>query len=284
MYNISTSTEVSNESRESIELLLNAINDQIAQFRLSHEDSEQEDGEVEVSESGEGDRYLSKPSTEQLKIMNLSRPKGSREYTADDISVFTVVASHNLMSRSRGAWDIDSLKVMADQYGSLRRPFQVNHEWFDVGANQAFCFEARLMKASTAPDEILNAVDFSEVNKSIVKEDGFIWVEVDVAIARNHMIEQAIFYQSIKDCSTGGLRKPLTGCPICTRSRGEFVDGFDDEECPHIMPVPYIEWYVDLDNPEVRKLLAPYYIRAGLHSIVELSAVVMGDLPGAKIA
>ena len=225
---------------------------------------------------------ISAPNDEQLQVINSKLP---RPVEPGELTVVTWVASHNLLSHSMEVWDLDSLQAMAKGFPQgLGCPLQRDHDWYTVEMNEGFIFDSRLTRSSAAPDEIVNAEPgFSEHNLKIIGRDGYVSLELDTAIPTESPFLKAIMHGKISQCSTGGMRTDALYCPLCSESQGKPVDFFKDDSCPHIPPLPYMSWWYDFDDPEIRKLLAPYYIRGGFTTAIELSAVVKGDLPGAQL-
>lgn len=243
-----------------------------------------------ITQAMEGEEPLVIP--QELKPMMLTdRHKeiitGKRPtVNVDNLMVVTWVASHNLMSHSMGVWDLESLMVMAQKFpAGIGRPLQCDHEWYEQDSIQGFIFDSRLTMSSVAPDEVLAGdPDFVDINEEIVASDGYYALELDTAIPMDSEFCEMVMGGRVGDCSTGGLRDNVFYCPICSKSQGRNVDFFKDADiCPHIPPLPYMSWFYDFDDPEIQKILAPYYIRGGFRVAIELSAVVTGDLPGAQI-
>lgn len=91
-------------------------------------------------------------------------------------------------------------------------------------------------------------------------------------------------YGRLDDVSTGVLAEPDGYiCPICTERYGRDIrfnevdsDGYG--LCPHDIPTPTMLMLADMgwiDEPN----FAPFYYRSGVKHGVELSAVVVPDLP-----
>jgi hypothetical protein len=222
------------------------------------------------------------PSSRHREIISSKRPI----VNLDQMMVVTWVASHNLMSHSMGVWDLESLYAMAERFpAGMGKPLQCDHEWYEMDAVKGFIFDSRLIRSNQAPDEVISGQpDFVDINNEIVSEQGYYSLELDTAIPIDSEFGRAVASGLAGDCSTGGLRDSVFYCPICTKSQGKPIDFFEDADiCPHIPPLPYMSWFYDFSDPEIKKILAPYYIRGGFKVAIELSAVVTGDLPGAQI-
>jgi hypothetical protein len=211
------------------------------------------------------------PSTEQLARINEFRPVGADELTADQLVLIPFIASHNLLSYSNGVWDAESLAAMVSDFPG--EPLEVDHEWEEVGAIQAFICEAQIVRSVDAPYSILGAVPNSEINQAIVRRDGFIAVVLVAAISAEAAIVDAIKYRRVHDVSTGGITSGQYWCPDCNLD-------FNDELCPHLIPFN-VSGYVWEQCKKQGYNFARYYIRKGFSTAIELSCVVKGNLPGA---
>jgi hypothetical protein len=210
------------------------------------------------------------PSAEQLAKMQSHAPKGIT-YTADQFVSVPMVASHNLMSFSNGVWDLASLEAMARLFPG--KPAQLNHNWDDIQDCTGLLYDAFLVRSMDAPTNILNASDFFDVNRQIVAKDGFIALIVMAAFPVESAVVDAIAQSRARGVSTGGLTTGEYGCPLCDLS-------FEDANCPHVPPHPMLLYYYG-DDPDMN--FAPYYIRMGFHTAIEVSLVVSGNLPGAEV-
>lgn len=215
------------------------------------------------------------PTAEELAQINELRPVGTPEYTAESLIVFPVIASHNLLHRDGKVWDSTALASMAATYpGTAYIP---DHEWDDVEDTMAFVFASYLIE--TSGDRVPSAVmgenpAIAEINQQILAKNNFLAVICQVAIAADHPAITDIIYKRQANVSTGGLmngREVI--CPVC---------GENWYECPHPL-----SWYMDKEEKLWAKengvLMADYLIWSGFHTSVELSAVTIGNLPGASI-
>jgi hypothetical protein len=249
---------------------------------LVQQEMHQEDKRLIVSNDLQGNSQVMAPSQKHKEIIASKRPS----VKADEMMVVTWVASHNLMSHSMGVWDLASLYEMAKKFpAGIGRPLQCDHEWYEMSTVKGFIFDSRLLRSNQAPDTVIEGEpEFVEINQEIVASEGYYSLELDTAIPVNSEFGMAVASGLIGDCSTGGLRENVFYCPICSKSQGRMVDFFKDADiCPHIPPLPMMSWFYDFNDPEIQKILAPYYIRGGFKVAIELSAVVKGDLPGAEI-
>jgi len=210
------------------------------------------------------------PNADQLAKVQAHAPKGIN-YTADRFVSVPIMASHNLMSYSNGVWDTDSLEAMARQFPG--KPAQLNHNWDDVQDSIGLIYDAFLLRSMDAPTHILNAADFFDINRQIVAKDGFIGLIIMAAFPVESAAVDAIAQSRARGISTGGLTSGEYGCPLCELS-------FEDANCPHIPPHPMLLHLYGSD-PDMN--FAPYYVRQGFHTGIEVSLVVSGNLPGAEV-
>lgn len=214
---------------------------------------------------------MGNPEPWQLAQMNRFRPKGITPYTADEMVSIPILASHNLMSFSNGVWDEFSLEKMATLFPG--RPLNLNHNWEDVQQNVGFVYSAYAITTPDAPTDILNAANYFDVNRQIVANKGFQFLILYVAVPANSVAAEAISNGIAKDSSTGGL---TDGTMICPLDNCEFFT----EGCKHMPPHPMLLFFMDEDESID---WAPYYIRSGFHTAIELTLCVSGNLPGAQI-
>ena len=215
------------------------------------------------------------PSAEQLALMQSHAPKGVT-YTADQFISVPMLASHNLMSFSNGVWDGASLEAMARLFPG--KPAQLNHEWDEVEDCIGLLYDAFLVRSMDAPANILNASDFFDVNRQIVAKDGFVALIVMAAFPVESAVVDAIAQSRARGVSTGGLTTGEYWCPTCNLSFER--DPSREVNCHHAPPHPIL-LYLYGDDPSVE--FAPYYIRMGFHTAIEMSLVVSGNLPGAEV-
>lgn len=214
---------------------------------------------------------MGEPEPWQIDQINSFRPKGLPPLKAKDIVSVPMLASHNLLCYSNCVWDEDSLEAMAALYPG--RPLNLNHEWEDVQKNVGVLFSAYAIATPDAPPHILNASTFSEVNQSIVAEHGFQFLLAYAAFPKDSPAIAAISNRHARDVSTGGITDGTWLCPVCDAE-------FFTDDCPHLPPHPMLLWIYGEDE-DVE--FAPYYIRSGFHTAVEISLCVSGNLPGAEI-
>ncbi|MBW4580710.1 MAG: hypothetical protein KME42_14185 [Tildeniella nuda ZEHNDER 1965/U140] len=215
---------------------------------------------------------MGQPEPWQLDQMNKFRPKGMKPYTADQMVSVPMLASHNLMSFSNGVWDDQSIESMAAFFPG--KPMNLNHSWEDVQQNVGFVYSAYAIQTPDAPVNILNAADYFDINRSIVANHGFQFLLTYAAFPADSPAVNAIGYGMAKDVSTGGITDSTMICPLCD---GEF---FTDECDGHMPPHPMLLFFL---GDEEGIDWAPYYIRAGFHTAVELTLCVSGNLPGAEV-
>lgn len=211
------------------------------------------------------------PSEGQLDLINGLRPAGSEPFTADQVVSVPFLASHNLMSYSRGVWDIESaLAPMAALYPGA--PLILDHAWYGVESSQGFIYDSALIRAPFAPAAIANAGEWAEINRGILARDGFAGLLLWAAVPLDRPILGKVLDGSISSVSTGSMVGDMW-CPDCDKSLWW---------CPCIIP-----W--GFSAATIRRLrdrdyqVPDYYIRRDTFGVIELSLVVSGNLPGAGV-
>lgn len=217
------------------------------------------------------------PSDAQLETINKRRPVGSEPYEAQDLYVFPMLSSHNVLSYNRTVWDVESLKTMTRE--SPGKVFLLDHDWDSVEKVKGFLWDAALVNTgSLYLDGVVEASDYSETNRQIVDKQGFHALMIGIAVPSDSSIAEAHRMGRIRDVSTGGLTHNKLLCPNCTAQYGENVEIFGDARCECI---PMVEGWEEYAKRGAR--IAPYIIKSGFHSYTELTACVEGQLPGAGL-
>lgn len=216
---------------------------------------------------------LGQPDKKQLAKINLYRPNGAEEYKENEIITVALRASDNLLSHSNGVWKESSLKAMAKTL--IGKPLILDHEWGGVDETIGFIYDAEVIRGNKPPDNP-NAINES-VNKDILEYVGYIELIAFAVIQADSPYINEIKFGRFKYCSTGGFIDTNYICPICETE-------FSDPECPHLIPHPELYYWqlMELDDDDELEF-APYYINGDWKTAVELSIVVAGDLPNAKV-
>jgi hypothetical protein len=211
-----------------------------------------------------------KPIDQQLEWINQYVPVGMEPLTADEVVVLPFVAANNLVTRNIGTWTEPDLRTMADLLPGL--PALLDHDWDEVGKVVGRVFAAEVQQSRSAPDEVLDRAGYGNVNRQIVKEDGFVQVVAWIFFEAANPVVNSLRFGRLDEVSVGGFNYTTIQCPLCCVS-------FDDEACPHLLPSPWL----DLSIPEIRKLVAPYYERIGLIDLMEISLVTTPACPNAGV-
>ena len=231
------------------------------------------------------------PSEGQLALINRYKPRGMDNYQSNELVTIPWLASHSLMQHGGGCWSPEAVMEMA--FMAPGNPVLVDHNWDEVGASHGYIYEAHIVEVESAvltaggsdfdPIVWASAGSYVENNLDILRRNGSGMIMIlETAHQAGSAFVEAVKFNRIRACSTGCMMSSDGYvCPTCTDSQGEYV-GFSDDRCPHIMPSPFLSWFVDVDNPEIQKLIAPYYIKHGIQDFIELSAVVAPGLPGAR--
>lgn len=213
------------------------------------------------------------PTDEQLALINKYRPKGTPPIEAEEVISVPFIASDNLVSRSLGAWDIDSLHSMAKLFPG--RALTINHEWDNVERTVGFIYDAAIIQSPDAPVSLLTAAGNFDLNRQIVGKNGFVQLVLYTAVEASSPVISGLRFRRLGDVSTGGFTNGDLICPLCETS-------FDHKHCPHYIPdfwTMMMAEYGEIDG----NLIAPYFIRTGFTDAVELSLVLCGNLPGASL-
>jgi len=189
------------------------------------------------------------------------------------IRVVEMIVSTNLLAYSRHVWTPpEIIKISRYLEGCS---FLYDHQ-HSVYKSSGFIFRAMVESFQTPPGGFSESVDVA-VDSALVEIYGFhqirAWAAVDAVST-----ERDIVSRRANDVSTGVLCETVITCPLCEIP-------FSSKKCPHIPPDSYVRYmarngYLDRDELDA---IAPYMLRTGVFGAVEVSLVLKGDLPQAKI-
>lgn len=222
------------------------------------------------------DLRAGQPSEQQLKLINQYRNAGTPEYTSSELYQFPTIASDNLLHHNNSQWSKRALESMARSL--VGKDFLLNHEWDDSTQIKGLIFDSVLVSIEDLNLSTKLFLTDSSANQAqdleILNKQGYEALILWVAVEANSNINSDVVYLRQSDLSVGGYASLDYICPLCNVS-------FNDDKCPHIIPDPnYMNYYgIDPNDPD----LAPYYIRDSYFSGVELSMVVEGNCPRARI-
>ena len=220
---------------------------------------------------------------DQLKLINQKRPANSSEYTAEELKVVPIAAANNLVSYGGMKWSVSSLITMSGSYANTAPDFMQDHEWYESDEVVGTVFDAQIWEIKSPSKKAMNyLLKYSpapDLDKAIIKQEGYYQVTCYGYIEASSEIASDILYGRRKDISIGGFQLPKFLCPLCSTESKKV--SFMDEECPHYMP--YGVFGRELRSKEQNKMYAPYYIADDFKQVVEVSLVVDGDCPQAKI-
>lgn len=217
---------------------------------------------------------ISSPTADQLNKINLFRPLGTSEYEASEISVITCRASHNLLQKDFCAWTPQSLLNMAKQYPG--RPFELNHDWWDVAQTVAFVFDSMLL---SVPEPDPECAEISpELNRIIASQFGCYELYLQVAVEAGSHVEEGVRYRRLYNVSTGGIAEPVLICPYCNIP-------YNDPQCPHIPNTAWTRYQIANGYLSKEQLasVAPFNLKGVQTLTEECSFVPSGNLPGAHV-
>ena len=214
------------------------------------------------------------PNDEQLALINQNKPLGRKDYAADELVSVPIVASNNLVNWSNGRWNRDALVQMAETYPG--QPFAVDHPMYTVKDTVGFIYDSQLIESNAAPAAILEAAGEFDNNVAVVQSEGFIQMVCYAAISKDHPILDSINMGRVNNASTGCITDGTSICPL----DGTEFGSMSRYRCAEGHYHPHVAWWYDIEEPE---LIAPYAIKTGVISSIELSLVLMGNLPAASI-
>jgi hypothetical protein len=209
--------------------------------------------------------FYNNPTDEQYDKILAHLPLQLTPPAKEDFAVLTFVATDNLINRSYSKWHLEELPKIAKMI--LGCPFTLDHDWGQIDKSQGICFDAKILKENSPDMTILDQCNNKSLNQQIVKTEGYVSVEVDVAFPSMSPVLNLLRYGASGCVSLGGFVFQDIWCPLCNTS-------FDDPDCPHFIPSPWEKKYKDT---------APYYIRKSIIDLAELSLVLIPNYPNAKI-
>jgi hypothetical protein len=169
-------------------------------------------------------------------------------------------------------WDEPSLKTMARTYPG--KPLMLDHDWEDVLKQCGFVYDAMLLHypnpSQELQDHFLAQSPAPDMDRDILAKEGLKQLICCVATESSHPVTNDLLYGRKINASIGGLSTGEAYCPICDTS-------FDDDNCPHYIPSDNLHGNVKMEN------IAPYWIRGGYMDTMELSLVMAGNCPSARV-
>jgi len=141
-----------------------------------------------------------------------------------------------------------------------------------VMAQMGFIYKATLLHYPSPSPQVqqyfLNRSPKSEIDQMIMNRDGLYQLVCSVATETSYPITNDLMFGRKINSSIGGLSTGEIECPLCKMS-------FEDPECPHYIPVSL--------SANMMDNAAPYWIRKGYTESFELSMVMAGNCPSAKV-
>ncbi len=216
------------------------------------------------------------PSEMQLRTLNKYRNAGTPEYTSEEVYQFPTLASDNLLHHNNAQWSSRALESMARSL--VGKDFLLNHEWGDSNQIKGLVYDSALVSIEGLSEEtklfLIESSSNPRQDLNILSREGYEALILWVAVEANSSINSDVVYLRQSDLSVGGYASIEYLCPLCNVS-------FNSPECPHIIPDPTFMWLMDVESNDPD--LAPYYIRDGEFTGIELSLVVSGNCPRARI-
>lgn len=213
------------------------------------------------------EKMVGEPTIRDLDRINKYVPIGFKPVEAIEVVKFPIVGADNLVNRSFGRWPADEVKAFNKLTPGI--PLMLDHAWL-VDKGRGIVFDSKTIELDEAPDWAMKRAGNAQRNKMAMKRDGRYVLNVAVAAVPvgNPLLEQMRLGMAC--ASYGGFDYSDIICPLCNIS-------FNDEACPHHIPSPY--GYGSGQSKDV----APFYERAGLFDVCELSVVWAGNLPAAGL-
>ena len=214
------------------------------------------------------------------------------DWDASEWYMVPMLASDNLIWSSWScSWHRSVLGMMVDQYPG--QSLMVDHDSYSIEGTKGFFVRSVLMQQAIAPKNIIDALGNTQLNKAILKKDGWLQVYLQAAIPTTEEgLIQSLKRRQIEDVSTGSI---LNGqeyiCPHCSARLGRDVPFSERGEdgkftCPHEIPDPFLKMAVEFGwfgDEEV--LFADYALMRGQggERHFETSFVGVGNLPAAQV-
>jgi hypothetical protein len=273
------------EQTDAIEQLRLAVQDVLSlHTQTISEEAESDDGEETL------DLHIGVPTSKQLQMIN---ELIGTESSADEWLVVPFQASNCTIDYSLRRWHPSTTLQLA--MTAIGRPILLDHLWGDSRASVGTIFDSKIIIDSTAPEDVIKAGGYEEYNREIVEQEGYQWLYLCAAIARNSEAAEGILTRRHQDCSTGSvLSEPFMICPDCTKEHGREVSFYEQTRdakgkaaftCNHLIPS---KWMLDMvamygeDGEEFN--FARYCTLGGMRNeMIETSLCNRGALPAASI-
>jgi hypothetical protein len=209
------------------------------------------------------------------------------KFTEDDVSLFCFMGSDNLVNRSFRKWHLKTLKQICDKSVGIR--LIKNHSWSEVDGIKGYVYKTEMKTFDSIPPGYQQVNGYAEVNQGIVQEEKLNCVYFYVMIP-NYDLEtvNALKYRLYDSCSTGGTIDNVSLiCPHCSAEYGREISFTEKDKtgnyiCPHNIPYSFLNPKYIYDE-ELDYNFADYAEIKGEYDSVELSLVVSGNLPQAKL-
>lgn len=204
----------------------------------------------------------------------------------EDWFVFDVYMSDNLVDRDYQRWHPNVLVQMGTQYHG--RQLSIDHE-FSSKMVQGFTMNPVLRVDPSPSVELLNAGGFLEWNQKVCSRENHQSLRVLGVVKAGSEAHQKIIERRYNKVSTGTMLSGIRRiCPNCSEEKGREVDFMerdkhDDYVCPHLIPNQFARWMADMGLLEDNEKLADYVTLDGVNTSLELSFVLEGALPAARI-
>ena len=247
---------------------------------------------AEESEDDELDMHIGEPTPRQLKLIN---NLVGRESDTSEWLVVPFQASNSLVDFSLRRWHPTSVIDMA--LTAIGRPILMDHDWYSAkDASVGTIFDCSIVIDSEAPEDVIKGGGYEEYNREIIEDEGYQWLYLCAAIAKNSVAAEGILSRRLSDCSTGStLSQPYMICPDCSKEHGRDVSFFERTEnakgkkgdflCPHLIPSKWMLDFISMYGEEGEDYNFAKYCTLGAarNELIENSLVNRGALPAARV-
>lgn len=223
------------------------------------------------------------PTASQLEKINALRPAGSNPIDQSEVVVIRLIAADNLIDRSRGRFDVGSLRTITKLLPGL--PALKNHDWELTDSSYGRIFDAKLERIESPPKELLDRSGNLALNQEIASEEGVYQVHYWTSVPAFSSTVEDFRLGKLSEVSIGGFRFQDIICPTCSKESGKRTSFADSDACPHFIPdaMVHTAYGKVFYGEEFVAHFAPYFTRFGVFDLTEASAVNTPKLPATGV-
>ncbi|MGL4910244.1 MAG: hypothetical protein ACRC4J_03550 [Cetobacterium sp.] len=216
------------------------------------------------------DAKIAPPTASQLKKINAQLPRGAMPFSAEEVVSVPLVVANNLVNRSLGKWNIESLKSMARLL--VGKPAMLDHSWEGVASIWGRVYDTEILVGDSATPDAIAAGGNASLNRRIIKKEGYVQCIAYCFAEAGHPVVEGVLRGRIAEVSAGLHLFDRYECPECETS-------FSDRNCNHAIPSSRQE--VAIYGSEIP--YAPYSVWSGLYDMGEVSLVTIPRLPASGV-